>query len=206
MLKKRTGSTRPGQAGCNFCGCVQGNCCVRCNYFCSDIVWGQWQSRWVFVKETFFGYIRPKDGSIRCIVLFDQGFDVSSGMYNTGMRNGLQIYTNSRYLGFKCANRRQAKEWVNYLKGIGNSQARDFTCPNQHMSFAPVRPGIQAGWFVDGASYLSVVADALEAATEDIFIADWWLSPEIYMKRPAIDGDYWRLDKILKRKAVSYCL
>lgn len=24
------------------------------------------------------------------------------------------------------------------------------------------------------------------------------------MKRPAIDGDYWRLDKILKRKAVSF--
>lgn len=50
---------------------------------------------------------------------------------------------------------------------------------------------------------MSAVADALEAATEEIYIADWWLSPEIHMKRPAIDGDYWRLDKILKRKAVS---
>lgn len=49
---------------------------------------------------------------------------------------------------------------------------------------------------------MSAVADALEAATEEIYIADWWLSPEIYMKRPAIDGDYWRLDKILQRKAV----
>lgn len=48
---------------------------------------------------------------------------------------------------------------------------------------------------------MSAVADALEGATEEIFIADWWLSPEIYMKRPAIDGDYWRLDQILKRKA-----
>ena len=50
---------------------------------------------------------------------------------------------------------------------------------------------------------MSAVADALEGATEEIFIADWWLSPEIYMKRPSIDGDYWRLDQILKRKAVS---
>lgn len=70
------------------------------------------------------------------------------------------------------------------------------------MSFAPVRSSMQAGWFVDGSSYMSAVADALEAATEEIYIADWWLSPEIYMKRPAIDGDYWRLDKILQRKAV----
>lgn len=44
-------------------------------------------------------------------------------------------------------------------------------------------------------------ADALEGACEEIFIADWWLSPEIYMKRPALDGHYWRLDQILKRKA-----
>lgn len=50
---------------------------------------------------------------------------------------------------------------------------------------------------------MAAVADALESAKEEIFIADWWLSPEIYMKRPAINTDYWRLDKILQRKAVS---
>lgn len=57
--------------------------------------------------------------------------------------------------------------------------------------------------FVDGSSYMSAVADAMELAKEEIFIADWWLSPEIYMKRPALNGNYWRLDSILKRKAVS---
>lgn len=62
---------------------------------------------------------------------------------------------------------------------------------------------MRAHWFVDGASYMNAVADALDNATEEIYIADWWLSPEIYMKRPTIDGDYWRLDKILQRKAVS---
>lgn len=53
---------------------------------------------------------------------------------------------------------------------------------------------------------MSAVADALEDAKEEIFIADWWLSPEIYMKRPAIHSDYWRLDNILQRKAVSISL
>lgn len=56
---------------------------------------------------------------------------------------------------------------------------------------------------MDGASYMESVADAMDKAKEEIFIADWWLSPEIYMKRPVIDGDYWRLDKLLQRKAVS---
>lgn len=132
----------------------------------------------------------------------DQGFDVSTGIYSTGMRNGLQVITNSREIVLKSWTRRKAKEWMTFLKSVANNQARDFTCPNPHMSFAPVRSSTLAGWFVDGASYMSAVADALEAATEEIYIADWWLSPEIHMKRPAIDGDYWRLDKILKRKAV----
>lgn len=73
---------------------------------------------------------------------------------------------------------------------------------NPHSSYAPERTGISAGWFVDGASYMACVADALERAQEEIYITDWWLSPEIYMKRPAVDGFYWRLDRILKRKAV----
>lgn len=58
--------------------------------------------------------------------------------------------------------------------------------------------------FVDGSTYFEAVADALDKAKEEIFIADWWLSPELYMKRPVIQGQVWRLDHILKRKAVSY--
>ncbi|XP_065091776.1 phospholipase D2 isoform X1 [Ochlerotatus camptorhynchus] len=201
LVKKRTGSTRAGQAGFNCCGCLTGGCCVRCSYFCSDVVWSKWRNRWFFVKETCFGYFRPKDGVLRCVVLFDQGFDISSGMYSTGMRNGLQIVTNTRYLVVKHPTRRTAKEWMTHMKKVANDSARDFTMPNPHQSFAPIRPGMQASWFVDGASYMSAVADALEGATEEIFITDWMLSPEIHMKRPAIDGDYWRLDKILKRKA-----
>ena len=140
----------------------------------------------------------------RCIVLFDQGFEVSTGIYSTGMRNGLQLITNNRQVILKCWTKRKAVEWLKHLKMVANVEAKDFTSPNPYNSFVPQRSGIKAGWFVDGAIYMSSVADALEGATEEIFIADWWLSPEIYMKRPTLDGDYWRLDKILQRKAVSY--
>ena len=54
---------------------------------------------------------------------------------------------------------------------------------------------------IDGASYMAAVADAMEAARHEIFITDWWISPEIYLKRPYFN-DYWRLDVLLKRKAV----
>ncbi len=41
---------------------------------------------------------------------------------------------------------------------------------------------------------------ALKNAKEEIFIADWWLCPELYLIRPTDDEQY-RLDKILIKKA-----
>jgi phospholipase D1/2 len=80
--------------------------------------------------------------------------------------------------------------------------AKAFLGETRFSSFAPIRRQVDAMWFVDGSSYMTAVADALEAANEEIYIADWWLSPEIYMKRPIVEGERWRLDKILERKAV----
>ncbi|XP_053600044.1 phospholipase D2 isoform X2 [Plodia interpunctella] len=203
IILKRTGSTQPGQAGCNCFGLLGAMVCVRCNYFCTGLVCAKWQERWFFVRDTFFGYIRPRDGVVKAIMLFDQGFEVSSGMYSTGMNHGLQILNHSRQMVIKCWTKRKSKEWMQYLKAVANQSAKDFTQPNLHHSFVPPRPSTPVGTLVDGSSYLSAIADAMELARQEIFIADWWLSPEIYMKRPALNGNYWRLDTILKRKAAQ---
>lgn len=42
---------------------------------------------------------------------------------------------------------------------------------------------------------------ALERAKETIYIEDWWLSPELFMRRPPYFNQEWRLDQILKRRA-----
>lgn len=203
MIKKRTGSTNAGQKKCNFLNCLSCGCCIRCNYLCTDIICGQWQSRWLIVKESFLALQNPKTGAMRSVILFDSGMEVSLGLYTTGLNSGIQIVTNSKYMVLKFHNKKLAKDWASYLKAVANTTARDFTSPNPFMSFAPSRTSTLSGWFVDGAGYLSAVADALEGAIDEIFIADWWLSPEIYMKRPTLDGEYWRLDNILLRKAVS---
>ena len=79
----------------------------------------------------------------------------------------------------------------------------DFINSSRFGSYAPVRCESPCTWFVDGCDYMDAVADAIELAKEEIFIADWWLSPEIYLKRPTVDRDKWRLDNMLHRKAVS---
>ena len=70
-------------------------------------------------------------------------------------------------------------------------------------SFAPLRNGSQAKWYVDGEDYMAAVAGSIEAAEKEIFITDWQLNPHIFMKRPSsgIDSLRWRLDKMLLRKA-----
>ncbi|XP_003701644.3 phospholipase D1-like [Megachile rotundata] len=197
---KRTGSG--ARSRYNFCGLLQSMCCVRCSRFCTSLC-AKWHSRHLIVKDTFVAYIRPKDGSIKSVILMDNGFGISFGMYTTGLRTGMQIVNLSRHIVIKCWTRRKAKEWMEFIQETSNKEGRDFTQRNPHNSFAPYRSPVPATWFVDGANYMSAVADALENAKEEIFIADWWLSPEIYMKRPANNSDYWRLDKILQRKAVE---
>ncbi|KAF3039262.1 hypothetical protein E8E11_006091 [Didymella keratinophila] len=70
---------------------------------------------------------------------------------------------------------------------------------NQHrfLSFAPERHGNDIKWYVDGASYMHAVSVALEQARESIWILDWWLSPELYLRRPPAKNQQYRVDRML---------
>lgn len=124
-LSKRSGSTRPSQRGCDCFGCCGGDCCFRMNQFLSTGICSRWNNCWFFVKDTFFGYIRPKNGTIGCIGLFDQGFDVSSGVYSTGMRHGIQLYNHSRFVMLRGDTRRSTKEWLEYIKHVAHTHGKD---------------------------------------------------------------------------------
>lgn len=68
-------------------------------------------------------------------------------------------------------------------------------------SFAPERDGNKIKWYIDGRNYYHAVSIALERAKETIYIADWWLSPELFLRRPPAKNAEWRLDQCLKRAA-----
>ncbi|KAK5998229.1 Phospholipase D1 [Cladobotryum mycophilum] len=68
-------------------------------------------------------------------------------------------------------------------------------------SYFPEREGNLVKWYVDGRDYFWAVSVALEQAQETIYIADWWLSPELFLRRPPHHKQEFRLDQILKRRA-----
>ncbi|XP_058247299.1 phospholipase D1 [Hemibagrus wyckioides] len=184
ILKKSGGNTFPV---CYWCG--------------SNSVCYRWSKRWLVVKDSFVLYMKPKDGQVGTVILYDKGFHIKIGTEETGVRHGVTIENLCRALTIKCSTYRQARWWGHSIDEFVQRFGQDFLRENRHGSFAPVRENTKAQWFVNAAGYFDAIADALEGAKEEIFITAWWLSPEIFLKRPVVDGNTWRLDHVLKRKA-----
>ncbi|XP_024249880.1 phospholipase D2 isoform X2 [Oncorhynchus tshawytscha] len=111
---------------------------------------------------------------------------------------GLEGSIFKRNLVIKCNSYRQAHWWSHEINRL--AEPCEFLQVQRFGGFAPPRENTLTKWYVNGSGYFADLADALEQAKEEIFITDWWLSPEVFLKRPATDT-YWRLDQILKRKA-----
>ncbi|KAK5917206.1 hypothetical protein CgunFtcFv8_012113 [Champsocephalus gunnari] len=185
MIYKRSGGHRiPGM---NCCGHSQA--CYR------------WSKRWLVVKDSCLLYMKPDSGAISFVLLLDKDFCIKMDSKDTETKHGVRVDSLSRTLVFKCSSYRHASWWGqsidSFVKNHGKAFLRDHRCG----SFAQEQENIAAKWYVNGKNYMEDVADALEEAKEEIFITDWWLSPEIFLKRPVVEGNRWRLDCTLKRKA-----
>ncbi len=87
---------------------------------------------------------------------------------------------------------------------------------NRFHSFAGQKNGNDVKWYVDGCSYMYAVSKALEGARESIWILDCeyilkhkcsatdltgWLSPELYLRRPPMKNEQYRVDRMLQAAA-----
>lgn len=172
---------------------IQGINCFGHHQFCF-----RWSQRWLVVKDSFLLYMSRERGVVSFVLLFDPELKVLVDRSYTDTKHGVCIENVSRKLIIKCNSYRQAQWWSHEIQRL--SEHCDFLKTHRFDGFAPPRPDSLTKWYVNGSGYFSDLADALEKAEEEIFITDWWLSPEVYLKRPA-RGTYWRLDQILKRKA-----
>ncbi|KAF1962061.1 phospholipase D/nuclease [Byssothecium circinans] len=78
---------------------------------------------------------------------------------------------------------------------------QEFHSQHRFASFAPERQGNDIKWYVDGCGYMYAVSLALERARESIWILDWWLSPELYLRRPPAKNQQYRVDRMLEAAA-----
>ncbi|KAG2155884.1 phospholipase D [Suillus bovinus] len=94
-------------------------------------------------------------------------------------------------------NERQMLQWITALEKA--AAATPFIAKNRFDSFAPVRLNVAAQWLVDGRDYMWNLSRAILMAQTTIYIHDWWLSPELQLRRP--NKPKYRLDNLLERKA-----
>ncbi|MCI4391684.1 hypothetical protein PGIGA_G00137210 [Pangasianodon gigas] len=185
MVHKRSGGHRI--PGLNCCG--HGKVCYR------------WSKRWLVVKDSFLLYVKPDSGAISFVLLVDKEFCVKMDSKDTETKHGVRVDSLCRNLVLKFSSYRHARWWGQAIDDFVRKHGSAFLQDHRFGSFASVQENIPSKWYVNGKTYMEDVANALEEAEEEIFITDWWLSPEIFLKRPVVEGNRWRLDCILKRKA-----
>ncbi|CEP20033.1 hypothetical protein [Parasitella parasitica] len=182
--------------------------------------------KWFIVRESYVVCVDdPSEPTVYDVFLFDQLFDIhrlaifgdksnhhesrggrkkfsnalanashwASGKSTLCLRNMQGIYH------FRAKSEQQAKQFEACIRAMAESSI--WCQMNRFKSFAPVRDSASVSWFVDGRDYFWDVSVALENAKESIYIHDWWLSPELFLRRPAAANLEWRLDRLLRRKA-----
>lgn len=111
----------------------------------------------------------------------------------------LKIQNSERKIKLLAKNERQLRQFEESLRFMADNTP--WAKEHRFGSFAPVRTGVTAQWLVDGRDYMWNVSRAINEAKDVIYIHDWWLSPQLYMRRPAAISQKWRLDRLLQRKA-----
>ncbi|NXT92291.1 PLD1 Phospholipase, partial [Anhinga rufa] len=177
LIMKRSGGHRI--PGLNCCG--QGRMCYR------------WSKRWLVVKDSFLLYMKPDSGAIAFVLLVDKEFNIKIGQKETETKYGLQIDNLSRSLILKCNSYRHAQWWRQGIDEFIRKHGKDFLKDHRFGSYAAVQENTLAKWPM-----------LCLQSTYAVFFPSLYflrLSPEIFMKRPVVEGNRWRLDCILKRKA-----
>lgn len=111
----------------------------------------------------------------------------------------ITLENSERKLQVICKSESSLKQWVSSITHAAYSSI--WTKRHRFGSFAPVRKNAFCKFLVDGRDYFWALSEALKMAEDVIYIHDWWLSPELYMRRPVNGNQEFRIDRVLKERA-----
>lgn len=190
-------------------------CCLCCRWICCCNE--TWHKVWAVLKPGFLALLAdPYDVKPLDIVIFDVLPSLNGGrdghIYlaklakeRNPLRFGFMVACGNRTLHIRIKRAVSARDWVAAINDAGLRPPEGWCHPHRYGSFAPPRglspDGSEAQWFIDGKAAFDAIASALQSAMSEIFIADWWLCPELYLRRPYNAHEHSRLDALLEAKA-----
>jgi phospholipase D1/2 len=131
-------------------------------------------------------------------LIFSTTFGFVCGEAATGYAFGVLVNSSHRALQLDAEDVFTLGLFVHFLaKAVQESKN---IRQNRFGSFARVRSGCEAEYFVDGQDYFDSLCDCLLAARKEIFITGWMISPYFSLRRPDEQEEY-RLDNVLGKVA-----
>ncbi|KAE8809467.1 phospholipase D zeta 1 [Hordeum vulgare] len=171
---------------------------------------------WVVLKPGFLALLKdPFDPKLLDVIIFDAlpHMDVNGeGQISLAKeikeRNplhfGFQVSSGGRTIKLRTKSSSKVKDWVTAINAA-RQPPEGWCYPHRFGSFAPPRglldDGSMAQWFIDGQAGFEAIASSIEHAKSEIFIAGWWLCPELYLRRPFEHHGSSRLDALLEARA-----
>ncbi|KAF8929502.1 hypothetical protein BGZ47_001015 [Haplosporangium gracile] len=170
--------------------------------FCGlNFGFNDYDKSWAILRDSYLSFGRSIS-SDECsdVFIFDQNFYVRTKEHVLGLnQHHIEIGNSHRKIEIKGDRSREIVEWYEYFQKMQNHSP--WVKGHRFGSFAPEREDAKVRYYVDGKDYFHAVSDAILAAKNEIYIADWWLSPELYLRRPPEKNEEFRLDRLLKKKA-----
>ncbi|KAI8332617.1 hypothetical protein BC941DRAFT_455475 [Chlamydoabsidia padenii] len=169
--------------------------------FCQFVRPHLWQKEWVILRDSFIAFCNDIGStSPTDVLVLDKSFRITTkypGIFSR-YHHHITLSNSFRRIEIK-GSKRQMDEWLN---GITKVQEESPWVKNHRFgSFAPIRYNSKVKWFVDAENHYNAVAEAILSARTEIYICDWWLSPELYLRRPPAKNQEFRIDRLLQRKA-----
>lgn len=190
--------------------------CLACLKSCSCCN-PNWQRVWAVLKPGFLAILGdPFDAKPLDIIVFDVLPPLDRGATEglialarlnkerNPLRFSFMVTCGTRAVRIRTQRGGRAKDWVANINDAGLRPPEGWCHPHRFGSFAPPRgfsDGSEAQWFVDGKAAFEAIATAIENARSEIFIAGWWLCPDLYLRRPFSSNEASRLDHLLEAKA-----
>ncbi|KAI9272214.1 hypothetical protein EDC94DRAFT_655615 [Helicostylum pulchrum] len=162
----------------------------------------RWKTEWIILRDSYMAFCSDTASSAPTdVLLFDNGLkiEIQEPRVYLGSHH-ITVFNQSRKIEIK-GTKREVDQWLESIEKVQDESP--WVQNHRFGSFAPVRHNAKVKWFVDGENHFNAVAEAILSAKVEIYIADWWLSPELYLRRPPEENEDFRLDRLLHRKAVE---
>jgi phospholipase D1/2 len=157
--------------------------CKCIEYF----AFSQYNLRWIVVKDDCIYYSDKSNSDTgKNVYFFDESLSLEKD------KDTITIKNISRSLILKFKTIFETEIWYKEIKRRSDAM-KDILKNNKYKSYTNEKKGNSAHWFSDGEDYFKDLSEKLMQAKETIFITDWWLSPEVWLTRPAPTQEYMAL-------------